>query len=370
MRKVGAVNVTCNNDDAIVVFSPEDLLDTWSWLFWRVMPADASWALPDLEKQLFKEYPRLTEVDADERVLMFSYFEDLMRNLQQKGAVERVGVPDPEGVDQSACRWRRQGTWWIEKDEAKKPVVHETSVRLEALPGDPAVDVGRGDGRRRIRHQVACAVCARRGMNRTYEYFWRQPPGSGRRSLIRDTTVPHCSRARVDGDAPVESAEDHLQSGAVSCRDKFRDLFDLVRYANRWKFGESGGIPLKAIEDTCVKEPGTGRLWMLNKSLFRYKEDASRNCEAADPDQTVPVCNDCRGVLSSNSAAKPPKYALCNDLWLGPLPTELRDLSEGAWMLLALARPFIKRMNCFGESKSGNPDEAIKGFIGNTGVFP
>ena len=91
--------------------------------------------------------------------------------------------------------------------------------------------------------------------------------------------------------------------------------------------------------------------------------------EVADPDQQVPFCSDC---LTSIRRPRPqmPKFALANDLWLGQLPAPLRHLSEGAWLMLALARPFIHRIICYRDGQTqGDTTELYKGFIGNVAAF-
>ena len=89
----------------------------------------------------------------------------------------------------------------------------------------------------------------------------------------------------------------------------------------------------------------------------------------ADIDQKVPLCFDCADSLGADNP-KLPKYALANDLWLGRLPPALQGLSEGAWMLLALARPFIRRYGCLNDSGKFIPQsERIKAVIGNVCAF-
>jgi hypothetical protein len=66
-----------------------------------------------------------------------------------------------------------------------------------------------------------------------------------------------------------------------------------------------------------------------------------------------------------------PKFALANDLWVGKRPVAFEGMSEGALMLLPLARAFIKRINCLCDSgKYLKVGERIKGFVGNAAVFP
>ena len=55
---------------------------------------------------------------------------------------------------------------------------------------------------------------------------------------------------------------------------------------------------------------------------------------------------------------------------MGLLPPVLQGLPDVAWLLLALARPLIRRYTCFHDgAKAGDPEEHIKGFAGNTVAF-
>ena len=88
-----------------------------------------------------------------------------------------------------------------------------------------------------------------------------------------------------------------------------------------------------------MRDPVTRALWLLRKKCFQIRPNEDGEL-VADVDQKVPVCSDCADSLGADNP-KLPKYALSSDLWLGRLPPALQDWSEGAWMLLALARPFI-----------------------------
>ena len=81
------------------------------------------------------------------------------------------------------------------------------------------------------------------------------------------------------------------------------------------------------------------------------------------------MCDMCFGSLKGDNP-RLPKFALANDFWMGRLPPVLRGLSRGAWMLLALARPFIHRYGCLNDSGKFIPhDQRIKAFIGNVCAF-
>ena len=96
----------------------------------------------------------------------------------------------------------------------------------------------------------------------------------------------------------------------------------------------------------------------------------SRGELVADANQKVPICVGCNAALSRKVPTMP-KYALANDLWMGRLPPQLRDLSLGAKLLLPLARGIVRRFNCKTDSGRWMPqDQRIKGFVGNVVAFP
>ena len=106
---------------------------------------------------------------------------------------------------------------------------------------------------------------------------------------------------------------------------------------------------------------------MLQHGLGR--EIDGRRVQVADRHQKVPICAECKASLSGKNPQLP-KKSLANDLWMGKLPAFLKNLSEGAWLLLARLRPFIHRYSCLNDSGKWMPrEERIKAFIGNVCAF-
>ena len=223
----------------------------------------------------------------------------------------------------------------------------------------------------RVRHETACAVCARRhwASEVIESYMFDAPPGREHEALLHNR--------ELGSKPPTGHAEEarQLPAGQVtSCRRRLDDakvLFSPERYWQRWCFaGEDEshplrGIPLDELKASCVKSPVDGSLWLLHRKSFRVDHHG-----VADRYQKVPVCHSCHVALRGTEI-RMPKYSLANDLWIGKMPRELRHLSEGAWMLLALARVSIKRYNC--RSDGGHwlkKDEMIKAIIGNVCAFP
>merc|ERR1712060_929619 len=90
----------------------------------------------------------------------------------------------------------------------------------------------------------------------------------------------------------------------------------------------------------------------------------------ADATQKVPICAGCRGALTKRLPTMPP-YALANDLWIGRLPPPLRNLTQGAKLLLPISRGIVRRFNCKTDSGAWAPvEEKIKAFVGNFVAFP
>ena len=127
-----------------------------------------------------------------------------------------------------------------------------------------------------------------------------------------------------------------------------------------------GGIPLEELERSCVKEPGSRRLWLLHRRAFAVDANGE-----ADPKQKVPLCQLC---LASLRQARPtlPKFALANDLWIGGMPDAFKCLSEGALLILPIARALIRRMNCKPDGAKDRfvpKDQMMKGYVGNACAF-
>jgi hypothetical protein len=187
--------------------------------------------------------------------------------------------------------------------------------------------------------------------------------------------LPYKGKARPDVDL-LSKAGLPLAGEAFSAREWAAWLLSPDRYRERWRFAQHStdalkerGIPLEELRASAVREPGPRkRLWLLHKKCFRFVRDEHGE-EVADPTQKVPVCPECAASLHGR-APRLPKFSLANDFWMGQLPPQLRGLSEGAWLLLALARPFIRRFGCLTDSgKWTHPEERIKAFIGNVCAF-
>jgi len=334
--------------DSISV-SHEMLTATWSWaLLMFLRGSSASTSIAIAEDFLSKEFPSSVGAEPQDAN---KWVQRLLNYLASAGSVERNNA-------NGEC-WRLK-PWW--KSGAKEMQVHECPVNLEALQGDAAANDGRGDQRRVVRENAACAFCARSGWGRTYEYIWAQKQGSGPVSMILgEETRRGCGAVSDSGRSP---------------RDKIAAMLDPVLYWSDWQFINQhgtgkGGIPWQEIEASSVLEPGTGRLWLLHKKLFRYVMDDDLGRMAADPTQAVPVCSECKHCLQGKRPSLP-RFALSNDLWMGRLPPVLKKLSPGAWLLMALGRPAIKQMNCYtdgGKKYQHDPSQLIKAFVGNVCAF-
>ncbi|KAG8731290.1 hypothetical protein FRC11_004570, partial [Ceratobasidium sp. 423] len=85
----------------------------------------------------------------------------------------------------------------------------------------------------------------------------------------------------------------------------------------------------------------------------------------------VDVCCDCQKELQKTSSL-PPKYSLANDLWIGPIPWALRQLTIAEHLLIAHVYPrvFIIKLFPKGNSRYGLPDDQIqRGMRGNVTSF-
>ena len=259
-------------------------------------------------------------------------------------------------------------------DEA---VVHG-SVSPAPLPSTIDLDAlgRRGTSRRRVRCLVPCCVCARNdwASKRLWMHFWASPTHVQEgRVLLSDESY----KGKAQPDAGLRDKAGLSQGDeSFSARDWASWLLSPDRYRERWRFAQHSasavkerGIPLEELQASAVREPGPRkRLWLLHKKCFKFVRDEHGD-DVADPTQRVPVCPECVASLTGR-APRLPKFSLANDLWMGQLPPQLRGLSEGAWLLLALARPFIRRFGCLTDSgKWTHPEERIKAFIGNVCAF-
>ena len=296
----------------------------------------------------------------------------LLSRLEERNFIERCeeGAPLANGA-RAPRAWRRV-LWWRADDPGRS--VQDTSVRLDALGPVPQGDAPQDNSRRNVRRRTACAVCARFGWERDYVYLWEQPEGSGQSCLI-DPPAFGRAAARLFVDDEASAGRGANRKGPLDPRDAIADFLSPEAYWRRWCFksmdGRQCGIPLQELRASAVRDPGTGKLWLLHRKLFRFIWNEKLQQEAADPCQSVPVCAECKRSLRGPRPYLC-RYALANDLWMGKLPAPLRGLSEGAWMLLALARPLIRRFTCYcdsDEKRCADRDEMIKAFVGNVAAF-
>jgi hypothetical protein len=235
------------------------------------------------------------------------------------------------------------------------------SVKMEALGSVES------DRRRVIRHRKACCVCARSRWATELDdvYFFDLPPGSSEAAIITDDRVDvragEAFQRKADPEAPPPPTR----------RSMAQALLSPQTYHDRWRFPLAGGagvggIPLEELQASAVRDPTTGDLWLLHRKAFKFLED---RC-TVDVTKKVPICVECRGSLVRQRPTVP-KYSLANDLWMGCMPEALKGLSEGAWLLLPLARAMIRRYNCKSEGSRWKPaDQQVKAFIGNVCAFP
>ncbi len=290
------------------------------------------------------------------RVCVEAFAEELVTGAREWPSCDDAGAQNGSG-------------WWREADGAVGVTGH---ANLEAIGPQPPADRERrqSTGRRAVRHQVACCVCARRDWadRREWVRFWHD-------SFLSAAPAPTMGQKR-DGPEGGDGAGEVAQ--APCRRDLAQALLSPARYYRRWRFtgprGEEGGIPLQELEASSVRDPRPhGGLWLLHKRLFRMVARAGadgRRELVADPDQEVPICTDCRCSLTKPVPSMP-KFALANDLWMGRPPPELAGLSTGARLLLPLARGVVKRYNCLTDSGKWKPvEQRIKGYVGNVVAFP
>ena len=213
-------------------------------------------------------------------------------------------------------------------------------MTIGALGQDPGAE-----RRCSLRHRKECCVCARAKWVQEMEevYFFRTPPGGCEDALVSEIGMGGAA-VPVREDAVGFEHDSSVQE--VSRRQLAQEMFSPERYHGRWSYSlpgheALGGIPLAELRASAVPDPVTGRLWLLHRKVFPFLADG----RTVDVAKKVPICKDCRVPLARLRPGLP-KFALANDLWVGRLPDALAELSEGAKLLLPLARALIKRYNC------------------------
>lgn len=76
----------------------------------------------------------------------------------------------------------------------------------------------------------------------------------------------------------------------------------------------------------------------------------------------IRVCCDC---WTSIQAKRTPKFALANNMFRGPIPNELQDLSLSEEILISKYRTRIYMVKLVGENKQGDPSCRQTGYKGS-----
>ena len=301
------------------------------------------------------------------RALVACSREDLSAFDSEAAVVARLaaelGRDPPAEVASPPVEPNPVNPWWTKDNQpghgalADEPLAEGSPEAALCRVAITSLGEKSSDRRSTVRHRRGCCVCARSfwGDELQEVYFFKAPPGREAEGLFSDAALP-------------ASALGQAQYG--TSRRYAHYLLSPERYHKRWTFrlpgGGLGGIPLEELRASSVENPDVpGERWLVHRRAFRYTDDGVVN-----PYAKVPVCGGCRSSLRQ---AKPtlPKFALANDFWMGQLPPELRDLSEGAWLLLALGRVMIRRYNCKSDSGHWLPKEQmIKAFVGNVCALP
>jgi hypothetical protein len=136
-------------------------------------------------------------------------------------------------------------------------------------------------------------------------------------------------------------------------------LLSCKRYKERWP-----QIPLETLEEYGIQCPHNPELhWLL-----RVTQDLREQwCSTEMP---VHVCNSCRCALVLKKEVKMPRFALANDLWGGPIPDELRELTMGEVICISRARTYSKLIRIGRWQGQGNDDSRQRAQRGNTVSFP
>ena len=260
-------------------------------------------------------------------------------------------VPSSGSVASSAAP-----AWWSDCDAS--------SLGVHGLASDPGVgvDLGRGrcavnarllpENRQGVRCLLACVVCARRDWSseRTLVHLFRRPPDSLHPLIVHEepiTTAHATSLGGPDLRTHRDAVSYLLFPERYYRRYCFSEIQDQSASPGAAAFvpspavpadtsaGQSGaepcaGVPLEELVRSSVRDPVSGRFWLLHRKGVRYSQGQ------VDDHQALPVCQDCQAALC---CAKPrmPRFALANDNGIGRMPGCLSSLSVVGAMLLPLS---------------------------------
>ncbi len=308
-----------------------------------------------------------------EGAIVLAFVQQALQTLLQHGrrAEAQVSVEEEEEILrrlEQACGEVQQAVpsegelWDWASAHSAAFVAREARVSIEALGGPES------ERRGTLRHRKECCVCARSKASTDFEevFFFSTPCGASEEEALVGDLRKGGASVPVDG---TSSGKGCVEEG--SRRHAAWRLFSPERYHQRWCFSlprhqSIGGIPLAELRASAVPDPETGELWLLHRKAFSFLADG----RTVDASKRVPICRDCRGPLARLHPSMP-KFALANDLWMGRMPEAMAELSEGARLLLPLARAIIKRYNCKTEgSRWRDPSQLVKAFTGNVCAVP
>ena len=191
------------------------------------------------------------------------------------------------------------------------------------------------ESRRDVRCLLACVVCARRDWSseRTLVHLFRRPPESVHPLIVHDGPVSSAHALSL-GDQDLRTHRDAVSYLLSPERYYRRHCFSEVSEhmassgavasssppeasagtpEGPQPIGRYAGIPLEELVRSSVRDPVSGRLWLLHRKGVRYSEGQ------VVQDQALPVCRDCQAALC---CPKPrmPRFALANDNWIGRMP--------------------------------------------------
>lgn len=82
------------------------------------------------------------------------------------------------------------------------------------------------------------------------------------------------------------------------------------------------------------------------------------------------ICGECLRALKKPRGTCPPKYSLANNLWLGPIPLELRRLTVPEQLLIALLYPRVFVFKMWPKKSEGIASENVqRGMRGTVSTF-
>ena len=265
--------------------------------------------------------------------------------------------------------FRQRGVAALSGEEKRAMIQNAAQFQVSCVPGSGTNDWPSGAGKFRQRQEHACGVCARLNYleDMTEVCLFGGELLDGQCDLPQDETNDGETLERQNEDQEVEA--NSREQPRIRNIEAVDALLSVTRYRKRWPL-----IPSQELFASSVVHPASSAMaWVLHTRVIAVQEgtfgvksglsDEHGCAGVGDPDVPVWLCQQCCFSLCRRVPSMPPA-ALCNDMWIGRLPTLFSGLSQSEKWLLSLGRPCWRKVLL---GRRGVPDdEKQAGLLGNS----